>query len=177
MTTLVAVENTHRTEIASDSQLTFGMTKSAGFIKVIKNGEYMIAGAGAARSIQVLQFANLPPVPEIQSGRYSDLVHPQLDRFFTVEMVPAIRDAFDMGDKEALSESRLLVAVRNRIYDVNGPCGTWIRYPHGMYALGSGGEFALGALSAGATPEQAVEIAGNFDIGSNGDVTCFEILA
>ena len=39
------------------------------------------------------------------------------------------------------------------------------------WALGSGGEYAMGAMTAGATAEEAVRIACQHDTGSGGDVT------
>lgn len=53
------------------------------------------------------------------------------------------------------------------------------RYVHVMpinapWAIGSGGEFALGAMGAGATAEEAVKIASKFDPFTNNKVTVLE---
>lgn len=51
-----------------------------------------------------------------------------------------------------------------------GPVGrNIVRAPY--YALGSGSQFAMGAMAMGADPEQAVRVAMGFDIMSGGQVT------
>ncbi len=42
--------------------------------------------------------------------------------------------------------------------------------PGDFWAIGSGAPFALGAMAAGATPEQAVKIAARYDTGTNDTV-------
>lgn len=178
MTTIVAVENKDKTVIAADSQMTIGYDKYAGMVKIVSNGEYTFAAAGYARSLQILQFASLPPVPMSINFTASSIVkkeHAELDRFFTVEIIPAVRKAFEGLDSEAITGSRVLVVVKNRVYSVNGACGAWMRSENGYYAVGSGAAYALGALEAGADPSQAVTIAGRYDNGTNVDVMEVEI--
>lgn len=43
------------------------------------------------------------------------------------------------------------------------------------YALGSGGDYALGAMHAGASPQQAIEIACRIDTGSGGAIQVIDI--
>lgn len=52
------------------------------------------------------------------------------------------------------------------VFGVNGP---W-RVDRPFYALGSGGDIALGAMAAGASAEEAVEIAIRFDVYSGGPI-------
>lgn len=42
-------------------------------------------------------------------------------------------------------------------------------------AIGSGAEFAVGAMEAGASPEQAVEIAARRDTGTGGEITALQL--
>ena len=51
-----------------------------------------------------------------------------------------------------------------------GPQG-WERTKNHMASMGSGGEFATGAMAMGASAEQAVRIAMQFDTKSGGDIT------
>lgn len=44
-----------------------------------------------------------------------------------------------------------------------------------IYAMGSGKEFALGALAAGATVKHAIEIACQYDVDSNGPVKVYTL--
>lgn len=49
--------------------------------------------------------------------------------------------------------------------------GAHLRIKDGdFWAIGSGAHLALGAMAAGATPEEAVRIAARFDTGTNDDV-------
>lgn len=40
----------------------------------------------------------------------------------------------------------------------------WVLITNGFHAIGSGGEYALGAMSAGKSPLEAVKVAGKHDI-------------
>lgn len=51
-----------------------------------------------------------------------------------------------------------------------GPTG-WERTRVETYAMGSGSEYATGAMAMGATPEQAVRIAMRFDTKTGGEIT------
>src|SRR5690625_2727711 len=87
LTTVIGVETLHQTVIAADSQLTHGYSKQSGFVKIAHNGDYTFAAAGYARSIQILEFASLPPVPDtIPRDLYVAYRNGQLDRFFTLEI-------------------------------------------------------------------------------------------
>jgi len=49
--------------------------------------------------------------------------------------------------------------------------GATLTIPDGdFWAIGSGAHFALGAMAAGATPEEAVKIAARYDTGTNDTV-------
>lgn len=52
--------------------------------------------------------------------------------------------------------------------------GSW-RVKASMYALGSGANFALGAMQAGATPEQAIIIASTFDTRTGNTVDVIDL--
>lgn len=175
MTTIVGVETPYRTILAADRQVTQGPDKTTDGVKIATNGDYTFAAAGYLRSIQVLQYASLPPIPNTPSRNFTDHEHLELDRFFTREIIPAVREAFEVVDSEALEESQLLVAVKNRLYNVSGGCGAWLRSRDGLYAVGSGAPYAMGALAVGASPEAAIEIAGEYDIGTSGEVLVHEI--
>lgn len=61
---------------------------------------------------------------------------------------------------------------RISVYEGHGP---FIYEPARFGAWGSGMEFALGALAAGASAEQAVKIATKFDINSRGPVRALKL--
>jgi len=166
LTTIVAVEKDGKVKFAADTRITTGWSKSDGWVsKIVHNGEVTFAAAGYLRAIQVLAYAKLSPLPEKAT---EDLI----DRYVTLELVPAIREAFDAtgADKNALAGSRVLVSLLGRVYSVHGGDGSWIRNKEGIYAVGSGADWAIGALSAGASPEEAIKIASKFDLYTNDDV-------
>lgn len=67
----------------------------------------------------------------------------------------------------------LLIAAPSGIYHVNG---CYASEPDTAYdAIGSGAEFAKGALFAGATLEQAMHAAAKFDGGTSVEFDCFRI--
>lgn len=178
MTTVIAVEGKYVTKFVADSRETQGYRQNNDSVKIARNGEYTFASAGYARSIQVLEFAKLPPIPDTSVNNRTRVHHDTLDRFFSLEIVPAIRSAFEeYGDIDKLKRSSILVALKNRVYDVNGPCGAWARNSNGFYGIGSGSDYALGALAAGATPEEAVRIAGRYDTYTNQELTVVEAMA
>lgn len=168
MTTIVALEEFDRVVFAADTRVS-GYHLNDGWVdKIVRNGWFTFAAAGLLRSIQVLQYAKLPVPPVV---RDTDTV----DRFVTKELVPAIKEAFEEADAgDAKDESVILAAVSNRVYMFYGD-GSWTRSPSGRYAVGSGADYALGALEAGVSPEEAIRIASLYDSGTNSDARVVEI--
>lgn len=52
---------------------------------------------------------------------------------------------------------------------------SWVVEAQAPVAVGSGGDFAMGAMAAGATAEQAVEIAARFDVNTGGLVQAINL--
>lgn len=170
MTTIVAVEKNGDVRFASDTRVS-GVPLSDGWVeKVVRNGEFVFGTAGHLRAVQVLQYAKLPAPPHSHPNRHPD----DTDRFVTKELVPAIKSAFDEASSDdALEESVVIASVSGRAYQIYGD-GAWVRNARGFYSVGSGSEYALGALEAGAKIKKAVEIASIYDSGTNGDARIFE---
>jgi len=164
MTTVVAVETPKGVTFASDSRITTGWQVNDGWLdKVVKNGSITFAAAGYLRTIQILAYAKLPEPPTSSKEAV-------LDRFVALELVPAVVNAFkDTSEGDALRGSQVLVSFRGRVYSIGGD-GSWLRSKNGHYAVGSGAEYALGALAAGSTPKESVVIASQYDNGTNSDV-------
>lgn len=178
MTTVIAVEGEYVTKFVADSQCTYGSQQSDDSVKIAKNGEYTFAVAGALRAMQIIEFAKLPPIPHTQINGRTDLQNSTLDRFFSLEIIPAIVSAFKECVRESsLRHSSILVALKNRVYEVAGGDGAWLRYKTGHYGIGSGSSYALGALAAGANPEDAVSIASDYDTYTNLNLTVVEARA
>lgn len=150
MTTIIATKN----KILSDGKVTFGgRVDSINFKKVRKIGDYLVGGAG--RLTSVLSFfqwfeQNL----QCEAAR---------------DAVPGLMIHSD-PDKEDEEFIALVVHPDGRIFlhEGNNPTRA---YPidEEYYAVGSGSDFALAALDAGATPEQAMEVAKKRDAFSGGE--------
>lgn len=162
MTTIIAVETEKGVTFASDSRVS-GWNINDGWVsKVVKNGAITFGAAGYLRAIQVLQYAKLTEPP-------ADPTPDAVDRYVSLELVPAIVSAFKEGSEEDVRKrSIILLAVCGRVYQVDGS-GAWTRAADGNYAVGSGADLALGALAAGAKPTEAITIAAKYDWGTNAD--------
>ncbi len=160
MTTIVAIQGDGFALICSDSRIsdvdTTGYVSQVstlrdGTSKVASNGKYLLGAAGDLRAINILHHAFVPPPPP------AGIKGKKLDQFFTVKFIPALRECFEMQgyatpDKDekmhmAEHESLLIVAVSGNIYIVDGDY-SWLSDTSGVYALGSGSSYALGALTA-----------------------------
>jgi len=178
MTTLIAIQNENWCVMAADSQSTAynKIADCSPVGKINRNGNYLIAAAGAVRGANLLAFGFTPPRPSTTN----------LDLFMTRKFIPAMRKTFiDNGydikadGQEASFSNELLVAVRGQIYFIDEIYG-WERCGTKVYTSGSGGDFALGAADAlGARDcndyeeaitivEKAVKIATQWDAFSGG---------
>lgn len=151
MTTVLAVQGDGWAIVGFDSLVsddngrTFILAQ--GSSKVAKNGPYLLGAAGDLRAINILAHAFTPPKP-------GNLVGSRLDRFITSKFVPELRSCFeDHGyaareAKERATYGGVIIAVINGvIYEIDEDY-SWIRDASGIYAAGTGGDFAMGALHA-----------------------------
>lgn len=160
MTTIIGVQTDTFAMICVDSRISsmdsFGFashvsTLKEGSGKVAINGKYLLGAAGDVRAINILHHVFQPPVPAV------NLKGKKLDQFFTAKFIPALRECFehegyaipDKEDKEHMAEqaSEILVVIHGSIYVVDGDY-SWASDASGLYALGSGSSYALGALQA-----------------------------
>ena len=146
MTTLAAIQGDGWCAIGSDSQASddSGFTMQVVTGKTFRNGPALIAGAGAVRGINILQFGWIAPK---YKGKTSD-------HYITQTFIPSMRQAFikagyDMKDDGdvALHDTDFIVAVRGNLYSIAEDY-SWERCKRGLYVAGSGGKYALGALGA-----------------------------
>lgn len=145
MTTLAAIQGPSWVVVGYDSQVSDdgrSYLLPADSPKCFEVGEYLIGIAGDYRAVNVLSHNFVPPDPGKNSGV-------DLDKFMNSKFVPSLKKCFDNNfyGKENEHGSLLLVVVNCTVYEIgdNYDC---IRDSRGLYALGSGGAFALGALYA-----------------------------
>ena len=160
MTTIVAIQGDGFAMICCDSRISD--VDNSGYIsqvstlregtsKVALNGKYLLGAAGDLRAINILHHAFAPPPPP------AGIKGKKLDQFFTVKFIPALRECFesqgyatpDKDEKMHMAEhdSLVIVAVCGNVYVVDGDY-SWLSDTSGVYALGSGSSYALGALTA-----------------------------
>lgn len=171
MTTIIAVQKKGYVILGSDSQVTYGSSKSSikeG--KIRSNGKYTFGISGLAAFIDEVQHADLP-VPE--SGQ-------DLRRFVYTELAPAFKKIeeglltkFDVP-KEHWDHysSSALVVIHGTVFHISGgiansPSGS------GVYAIGSGTDYAVGSLGNVKNPRErdvrnALLAASKNDVGSAG---------
>lgn len=157
MTTILAIETLAGIQIGCDSQATGGDKIQMEQPKIFANNGAVYGVAGVALLANELRYADLPKPPE-------DVV--ETDRWMTRELTPTLRAIIEQipmkADDDGDFQLQLIVVANGRAYEVGGNTG-WIRNTAGIYAIGSGGHFAAGAISAGASLQAALEIAAKHD--------------
>lgn len=159
MTTIVGIQKDDHCLIASDSQTTSGGRQyiHAKVQKVIERGSYLIAAAGDAAACDFVMFAWKPPVATKVKDTY---------QFMVTKFAPTLRknlkdEGFPIGEDKF--EFQLLVSLRGEVFEIADDFAVILR-GDGLYSIGSGGPYALGALYAGASYKKAIEIAAKNDI-------------
>ena len=162
MTTIIGIQLNDGCIFAADSRTTAGSRPYSHrqVAKITKRGKWLIAGAGNAQPCDVIQHVWKPP--ETPTG-IKDLYH-----FMITTVAPSIRDCIKesgyVPDKEdADSGFEFLLAVNGNIYQIDDYYAVFLR-DDGLYGVGSGSSFALGALAAGATWKEAMQIAAQNDV-------------
>lgn len=158
MTTLVAIQgdgfafacvDSQVSDVSDDGYATQIATLRESSSKLGYNGRYLLGAAGDVRAINILHHAFNPPVaPPNLKGK-------KLDQFVTVKFIPSLRECFEaQGYASADNENKthvaehgsvIFVAINGTIYIIDGDY-SWISDVNGMYAIGSGAQYALGAL-------------------------------
>jgi len=158
MTTIVAVQGDGWCVIGWDSRIsvTDGEGRSEVHAlsdsqpKVVQNGPWLMGAAGDLRAINILAHGFNPPVP--RQGLHGSA----LDRFVSSDFIPALREVLEKSGYaptlrdhpgKAEFDSELIVAVNGRAFPIDGDY-SWISDASGLYAVGSGAAYAMGALTA-----------------------------
>ena len=181
MTTLAAIQGDGWAVIGCDSRSSdeSGRPINMATHKIIDNNGILIAGSGAGRGSNILQFGWKAPKPTASEN---------LDVFVTKKFIPSMRKAFiaagyDMKDDgdSAAHDSTFLVSVRGVIYPIFEDY-SWDRDVRGIYFSGSGSDVALGAMIAlgaetadsASTAENiirsSIKIATQWDVYTNGPI-------
>ena len=159
MTTIIGVEYANRCVVLGDSRVV-GDSKiysHPDMVKVITNGNFIIGAAGDVRALQVILHTWKPPVAVAKDKD-------NLFQFMISKVVPSLKKQLnDYGLLDTKSPDKdfelyVLIAYNGSIFEIDSDFAV-SRSESGYYGIGTGGDYALGALYAGATPEQAASIA------------------
>lgn len=172
MTTIIMQETPTKIEVAFDDKVSGGgsqtSTNYSQKVFVNPSSDVIFGVAGLLRSAQVLAYADLPGMDEDDWD---------VDRYVTLELIPAIREVVNeyggSSDEADIEYVSVLAVVRDRVYHISA--GSWTRNLSGIYGIGSGAKYAIGALAAGASIGEAVEIAADFDPHTSDNVAVWEI--
>lgn len=164
MTTILAIQYPDRAEIFADSQITEGDGRRfvhPKMIKIAKRKGFLIAGAGEAFPCDIAQHIWKPPLPE--DADYKDIYH-----FMIETVVPSLRKclidngySFDHSDDDRDGFS-FIIAFAGQIFSISDDLSVTMQR-NGIYGVGSGSHYAIGAYMAGAQPKEAMRIAAKND--------------
>lgn len=181
MTTLVGIQGYGWSVIGAESVVIADskvvmLPKNTG--KVFATSDYVIGIAGVWRVMQVLQHTVAWPKPPVKPT-INDL-----DRFVTQEIVPAIQEGFVEArlTMDAEDSWSALISVAGTIFVVDTHY-TVTRDKRGLYAEGSGGVYALGAMAMVDYPatiakakdlvKKAISVACQYDQGSGEPIVIY----
>ena len=159
MTTIVALQGDGFVVLGTDSRIS--TLDSDGFVsrvhtmnssisKVCQISGMLIGVAGDVRAINLVSHALQAQAPS------PSLKAKKLDEFVTNKFIPALRACFDANgyspptreSSEHVAEqgSEMILAVNNVVYQIDTDYA-WSNDSNGMYAIGTGAQYALGALA------------------------------
>ena len=156
MTTIVAIQGDGFAVIGTDSRISSNdedgftyqiSTVGSGQSKVAANGRYLLGAAGDVRGINLIHHVFQPPIcpPSLKGKR--------LDAFITAKFIPSLKNCFEehgftgntKENQKAEHSTTIVVAINGFIYVVDTDY-SWISDALGIYAIGSGAAYALGAM-------------------------------
>ena len=159
MTTIIGVEYANRCVILGDSRIV-GDSKiysHPDMVKVVTNGNFIVGAAGDVGALQVILHTWKPPTAVAKDKE-------NIFQFMINKVVPSLKQQLnDYGLLDTKSSDKefelyVLIAFNGNIFEIDSDFAV-SRSDSGYYGIGTGGDYALGALYAGATPEQAASIA------------------
>ena len=173
MTTVIGLESNESCIIAADSQTTTsdGMPwQHSDLSKIVNRDGYLIAGSGTNQSCDiVLNIWQPPPRPPKQPWYL----------FGITRLVPSLRICHASNGFEPTPEDEwsLMIASRGELLTIESDYSV-LRSKSGIYGLGSGSPYAMGALAVllasnigEGSVKRSVEIASMFDVFTSSQVS------
>jgi hypothetical protein len=158
MTTIIGIETAEGCSILADSRI----TDPAGRVfshpaatKIAKRGAFLVAGSGEVVPCDIAQHLWTPPTLTAKDKK--DTYH-----FMISKVMPSLRKCLTSNgysfDEIGDGRFNFLIAVNGELFDIDQDLAV-CKNDDGIYGVGSGAHFAIGALYAGATAMEAMEIA------------------
>lgn len=161
MTTIVGIQWTNGFVIAADSQITADDRPyiSKDVKKIVEIDNYVIAGAGVSRYCDVIMYGWKPPKYD-GSDRYWFMVSK-----FIPEMKKAHEECgYTLKDEDTF---QFIIGLDNTLFQINYDYSVF-RTDSNVYGIGSGAQYAIGALYCCATIQEAMKVSIKFDINTGG---------
>ena len=163
MTTIIAVQANQSVLFGADSQVTApnGRKYSAKqMVKISQRNGYIIAGSGECAPCDIAQHIWMPPTPTVKDKK--DLYH-----YVIAKVIPSLKQCFKENDYKVNPDDdenafSFLIALHGQLFEIADDFSV-SRDDSGFYGVGSGSSYAIGALHAGASIEQALTIAAKND--------------
>lgn len=159
MTTIIGIDDIHECELIADAQTTSDNRpyRHSQMGKLVRRGDYILAGAGSGFACDLVQYVWMPPPWDGSEPA----------GFMRSVVVPHLRGTLDGNDWQPNAEKDetlvMLVGLAGRIFQIESDFTVLMR-SDGLYAIGSGAAYAIGALEAGASADEAMQIAARNDI-------------
>ena len=167
MTTIIAIEYDDRVEMISDSQINSNGKPyfHSDMTKIIERNKYLIGVAGRVVALQaILHNWNPPALTATHKG--------SLYSFVITKLIPSLKSFVDESkiftekEKEEGDMFSLLIAIKGEVFEIDDDYSVG-RRSDGLYSIGSGAEYALGALLAHADVDTAMQIAESLDVNTH----------
>jgi ATP-dependent protease HslVU (ClpYQ) peptidase subunit len=163
MTTIIGVQYNDKCVILADNQVTDENGRKYShpdMAKISEVGCFLIAGAGEVSPCDIAQHMWTPP--RLTAKDKDDVYH-----FMISKAMPSLRkcleeNGYNFNEDHDKSKDGLrfqfLIACGGELFDIDQDLAV-MRSGDGIYGIGSGAPYAIGALHAGAKPMKAMEIA------------------
>ena len=176
MTTIVGVQYEDSCIIASDSRVAADgkVYTHPEMVKAVERGSYIIGGAGDYRALQVVLHGWQPPIvtAKAKTNLYEFVINKVAPSLKTTLSDAGIEFTKSPDNPDGKFELSLLIGINGVLFEIDSDFAVAMN-DNNFYGIGSGGDFALGALHAGASVLDAMRIAA---INNNGTSAPFYIL-
>jgi len=170
MTTIIGVQEEDRAVMYADYQVS---SESESFVsktarKICRNFSLAYGTAGNGRLCDYIQYDWEPPQPDMEPSDWrasakadEEWAYYWLITTFVPDLKRALRrEGYELGSDGV--DFQMIIIVRGFVFQIESD-GTVMNRMHGLYGIGTGGSYALGALITGADHLQAMRAAETFD--------------